>query len=385
MRNSQKGDFMIYFDNSASSNKKTFMVRYNMFKYSSPKYAANGGRSSHKKSMFLAQKILEAREHFNDFFGNDCVDHTIFTSGCTESANTAIFGTQKKGGHILVTVNEHNSVLRTVEQLKQRGVIEYDIVPCNENQQVTLKEIIPLIKPNTYLLCFNHASNVTGATSPLFDIGEFCKQKGILFMVDGAQSAGHEIIHMVRQNISILNLAGHKGLMGPQGVGAMLFRKDVCICPFKFGGTGVATTDLNPPVVAPDSFEAGTSACPNILAYDAALKYVDTHFLKIQDKISKLTKYLHTELKKLDFIKVLNKDCSTGGIVLFLVDGKEPNEVANYLSDKGVCIRSGLHCAPLIHKHLGTDKTGAVRISLSSYNTLKECKKFMKIIKAIND
>lgn len=376
---------MIYFDNSASTNKKPFLCRYNMFKYSSPKYAANAGRSSHKLSMRLAQKILEAREHFNTFFGNDCVDHVVFTSGCTESANTALFGTVKPGCHILVTVNEHNSVLRTVEQLKKKFNITYDIVPCNEKQQVTLDEIKPLVKPNTYMLCFNHSSNVTGATSGLYDIGQFCKKNKILFMVDGAQSAGHDLIDMKRQNISILNLSGHKGLMGPQGVGVMLYRENVYIEPFKFGGTGVKSSELDPPVIAPDSLEAGTMASPNILALDASLQYIDKHFLEIQDKINLLTKYLFNELKNISFVRILSYEPSSSGVITFLVDGLEPNDVANKLSEKGVCVRSGLHCAPLIHKHLGTINSGAVRISLSCFNTMRECKKFIKILKDIRN
>ncbi len=375
---------MIYFDNSASSNKKPFSVRYNMYKYSSPKYSANGGRSSHKMSMYLAEKIYEARVHFNDFFGNDDPDHVIFTSGCTESANTAIFGTQKKGGHILVTENEHNSVLRTVAQLKERGVIDYDVVPVNSKQEVSLKEILPLIKPNTYLLCMNHSSNVTGATSPLCEIGEYCKNKGILFMVDGAQSAGHEIINMKKQNISILNLAGHKGLMGPQGVGVMIFRSDVTITPFKFGGTGVHSYSLTPPIVAPDSFEAGTMATPNILALDSALSFIDKNLVKIQDKLRFLTCYLFDELKKLPFIEILTHSPNHGGVILFQVKGKEPSDVANYLSNHNICVRVGLHCAPLIHKRLGTIQTGAVRISLSYYNTKREIDKCIRVLSHIN-
>ncbi|HBB44836.1 MAG TPA: cysteine desulfurase, partial [Clostridiales bacterium] len=204
---------MIYLDNASTTNHKPLCVKWAMLKSMLKKYCANPGRSSHKYSLNAGNVVYETREKLNEFFGNDCVNNVIFTSGCTEALNLAIFGTIKKGGNVVYTSNEHNSVARPLESLKAKGIISTTLVETNDLGVVTPEMIEKAISRDTYLVIVNQTSNVTGATSDVCAIGKICKKHNVLFLVDGAQSAGHQKIDMVNDNISMLAVAGHKGLL----------------------------------------------------------------------------------------------------------------------------------------------------------------------------
>ena len=373
---------MIYFDNASTTNKKPFCVKLALLKATTKKYCSNPGRSGHKLSVNSSIEIFKAREHFNYFFNNDCVLHTIFTSGCTESLNLAIFGTLKKNGHIIITSNEHNSVARPLAHLKEQGLVDYTVISTKKDKPVKVEDIEKAIKINTYMVITNHCSNVTGIVADIESIGKMCKKHNLIYLVDGAQSAGHIKIDMQKQNVDIVALAGHKGLLGVQGVGVLLFRQNIEIKPLKHGGTGSHGEKLLPPNDPPESLEAGTSANPNIFALNAGLNYVEKHFDKINNKIKQVSKYILDELYKLENVVVYTpKDCYSG-VISFTINGRSTTEIATFLSDKNICVRSGMHCAPLVHKNLGTLSSGGTcRISVNYTNTTNQAKKLIKEIK----
>ncbi|HAJ77689.1 MAG TPA: cysteine desulfurase [Clostridiales bacterium] len=371
---------MIYLDNASTTNKKPLCVKLAVKKALSKKYCANPGRSSHNYSINAAQVIYETRENLNIFFGGYGAENVVFTSGCTEALNLAILGTLKKGGHVVYTTNEHNSVARPLEYLKNKKIITTTLVQTNINGIIEPSKIEEAITDKTYLVIVNHTSNVTGATSNIKKIGEICKQKNVMLLVDTAQSAGHQKIDMKDFGISMLAVAGHKGLLACQGVGALLFNGNIEIKPQKFGGTGTNSELLLPPVIYPDSLEAGTSPTPAIFSLNAGVKYISKNFDKINKKISKLTKYLLDELYKKENLKIYTAKNCFNGVVSFRINNVLPSEVVNYFNQNNICIRSGLHCAPLCHKKLGTIDGGTIRVSISSANHKWEIKKFIKLL-----
>lgn len=372
---------MIYLDNASTTNHKPLCVKWAMLKSMIKKYCANPGRSSHQYSLNAGNMVYETREILNEFFGNDCVNNVIFTSGCTEALNLAIFGTIKKGGNVVYTSNEHNSVARPLESLKAKGIITTTLVETNNLGVVTPDMIEKAISSDTYLVIVNQTSNVTGATSDVCAIGKICKKHNVLFLVDGAQSAGHQKIDMVNDNISMLAVAGHKGLLAGQGIGALLFRNGVEVLPQKFGGTGTYSEQLLPPVTYPESLEVGTGATPLVFSLNAGVDYVKKHFYKINNKICLLTKYLLDEIKKLDGIVLFTQPNDYNGVVSFRVKNVSPSDVVEYFNENGICVRGGLHCAPLCHKKMGTLDGGTVRVSISSFNHKWEIKKFIGKLK----
>ena len=231
--------------------------------------------------------------------------NVIFTSGCTEALNLAILGTIQTGGNVVYCSNSHNSVARPLEYLKSKNLISTTLVKTDKTGKMTAEKIENAITDKTYLVVVNHTSNVTGTTSNIKEIARVCKKHNCLFLVDGAQSAGHIKIDMKNDGISMLAVAGHKGLLASQGVGALLFDPTVKINPQKFGGTGTNSELLLPPITYPDSLEAGTSPTPAIFSLFAGTKYVKKHFEKINKKISKLSKYLIDELSKKNGVTLL--------------------------------------------------------------------------------
>ena len=372
---------MIYLDNASTTNKKPLCVKLAQIKAMTKKYCANPGRSSHNISINAGNIVFETRELLKNFFNVKNVENVIFTSGCTEALNLAIFGTVQKGGNVVYTSNEHNSVARPLEYLKNKKLITTTLVETNSQGFVNPKDIENAITGDTYLVVVNHTSNVTGATSDIEKIGKICKKKNILFLVDGAQSAGHQKIDMQKMNISMLAVAGHKGLLASQGVGALMFDENIKIQPLKFGGTGTFSEQLLPPTNYPEGLEAGTCPTPAIFTLNAGIKYLNKHFDKINHKIQNLTEYLLNELYSKKGIKIYTQKNCHNGVVSFTVDNMATSEVVDYFNKNKICVRSGLHCAPLCHKKLGTIKNGGtIRVSISSFNKKYEIKKFLKLL-----
>lgn len=370
---------MIYLDNAATTRKKPIRTIFEVIK-ALTLFNANPSRGSHKLSIKAGLKVLDCREHIKKFVNAPQNANVVYTYNCTEAINYALLGTIKQNDHVIITTFEHNAVLRTLNSLKEKNVT-YSVVTPNCYNNITIEQIKPLVKPNTKLIVVNHTSNVTGTTTNLKPIGEFCKTNGILFLVDGAQSAGHEKIDMDNYNINFLALAGHKGLFGTQGIGALVINNTEPN-PIKFGGSGTESENPNMPNYYPDKLEAGTINLVGIMALDGGISFVEKHQEKINKKTLKLATKLYGYLNQNKNI-TLYTSCIKSGVISFNLKNKSASDVVNYLSEHNVCVRGGLHCAPLAHKNLKTLNTGTIRVSISYFNKLTEINKLIKLLKKI--
>ena len=371
---------MIYFDNAATGGFKPRAVTdaaENVIRYLS----ANPGRSGHRLSITGAQIISSARESLGSFF-NAPLDRVIFTKNCTEALNLAIFGTLKTGGHIITTTFEHNSVLRPLTALKNQGLIELDVVSPTENTDI-LTAIKNAVKANTYLIITTAVSNVTGEILPVRKIGEIAKERDLLYLVDGAQGGGHIPLDLIKDGISMLALAGHKGLYGIMGSGALLFCEGVTVEPLIYGGTGSESFNLNQPSIYPEKLEAGTHNLPAIAALKEGVDFISNNLSNFSKHLYSATEYAIFGLHQISGVKVYSTP-NPAGIIAFSVLDKDSTDIADTLNaDYDIAVRGGLHCAPLTHKYYGTDKTGLIRISLAVQNSSNEINYFIKAVNKI--
>lgn len=361
---------MIYLDNSATSRKKSLGVIYITLREII--LSANAGRSGHKASIRTALKIEETREIVQKYF---FAGNVIFTKNCTEALNLGIIGSELNG-HVVTTIYEHNSVLRTLKSLEKKKRISLSIVKP-ENGLIE-KSIIKAIKSDTQLVVISGISNVTGEKFNVERISKKIKEisKSIV-LLDMAQGAGHMKISY--DCIDMIACSGHKGLGGVQGTGFLLCKKFIKLNPIIIGGTGTSSNVIDIPKIIPEGMEAGTLNAPGIISLGYAIERTYKNFNKINAKIFKLTNYFYAELKKIKGIKVY---AGNNGIVLMNFDKFSCGEACDILSSKyGIYARSGLHCAPLAHQFLGTTPNGAVRFGIGENNNLYQIKKTIFAIK----
>ena len=370
--------YMIYFDNSATSLIKPDSVKRIVTKAMNS-LTANPGRSGHDLSQKVASVIFETREKLKTFFHAEDYE-IVFTKNCTEALNLAIFGCLNAGDHVICTCYEHNSVLRPLRCLRGIGVettiIEDDLSSVGEN-------IEKYIKSNTKMIIANCVSNVTGEICDISKVGEICKSHGILYLVDGAQSSGHIDVNIEKCNIDMYAFAGHKGLLSITGVGGLVVKRGLDLKPIIYGGTGTTSENLEQPNDLPEGLEAGTIPSIPIISLGAGIEFLMKNFVNIQKIEQKLSKYMLNSLKKLKFLEIYSKEDSLN-VLSFNMQGIDSSELANILNEKyDICVRSGLHCAPLVHKKLGTLKRGAVRVSIDFNNTMEEIDYLITALKSI--
>ncbi len=376
---------MIYFDNAATGGRKPDTV-LSAFT-SAARVCANPGRSGHKLSLACAKTVLDCRNALDKHFGGYGFDRVVFTKNCSEALNIAIFGVLKKGDHVLVSCMEHNSVLRPLEALRQANVIQYDVLPLagepiDGDTEIDCSALKKLLRPTTKMVIVTSASNVTGAIPDLEKIKAILP-KNVLFLVDGAQGGGHFPIKMQGAGIDLFALAGHKGLLGAQGCGALLFSENVDPDPILFGGTGSMSISLDMPDFYPDRLEAGTLAFPAIVSLLEGVRYITTNGQLMQKRIFALTEYLQEGLQTLDNYVIYSKP-NPCGIVAFAHKEIQSEYLAEILSEKyDIAIRGGLHCAPLMHKALHTDKDGLARVSFSHFNSKNEIDKLLSALREL--
>ncbi len=371
---------MIYFDNAATGGKKPDTVLTAV--HSAIRTCANPGRSGHKLSLSCAKWIQECRNALTDFFDGYGVEQVVFTKNCTEALNIALLGCLRRGDHVITTCMEHNSVLRPLEFLKKSGIITYDVCTLDHSGNISPTAIASLIKPNTKLAAITSASNVTGATPPLKKIRAILPEN-ILLLVDGAQGCGHFDIKMKGAGIDILTVAGHKGMLGIQGSGALLFSDRVAPAPLLHGGTGSLSISLDDPDFYPDCLEAGTLSTPAILSLLEGTRYLLFHQAEMGEKVFKLTEYALRGIRALPAYRLYSTP-NICGIVAFAHKTIPSEFIAERLSEEyGIAVRGGLHCAPLMHAALGTQSDGLVRVSLSAYNTRREVELLLSALRVL--
>lgn len=372
---------MIYLDNAATTYPKPLCVSDEISRCIK-KYCGNPGRSSHSLSVKSAEKIYEARALLANIFDTS-EENVVFTLNTTYAINIAIKSLLKYSTHVLISDIEHNSVFRPIHRLSGEKLCTYDIFSTSGTSEDILNNIVSKIKPNTSMIICTHQSNVGVRRLPIEKIGKLCKERNIKFIVDGAQSAGIHDIKIRRMNIDALCIPAHKGLYGPQGVGAVLFNTEKFERSFVEGGTGVNSLEKNMPDFLPERFEAGTLPTPAIAGWSEALKWIiSLNINKIrahEEDLYNLASTLFSENKN---ITVYRMNDYSGNVLLFNVKNTPSGAVGEYLNKKGIYVRSGFHCSPLAHKSLNTGKDGAVRVSFGIYNTRSDV---YQLIEAIND
>lgn len=376
---------MIYLDNSATTNPKPIAVLQSAG-YAMKKYSFNSGRGGYRSSVAAADKIYDVREKLGEFISFP-PQNIAFTQNCTAALNMAIKGSVKKGDHIILSGLEHNAVARPVYSLANMGMITYDTAMPGMDKEETLRNFKALIKNNTSVIICMHASNVFGYIFPIKELGQLCRERGIRFIVDGAQSVGVLSVSGQTDNIDILCAPGHKGLYGPMGTGFMAIRDEIKLNTIMEGGTGSSSMDLNQPESMPDRFESGTLNNSGIIGLGAGVDFVRRkgvenicrHELKcIQMLYSQLSKnekaVLYTPFPQKDVF---------APILSFNYDDYPSEKTASLLARRGIAVRAGLHCAPLAHRAFGTMDRGTVRISPSVFTTERECEIFINSLKKL--
>ena len=382
------GKRLIYFDNAATSFPKPEEVTRAMVHFSN-EIGASPGRSGHRLAIEAGRVVFEAREGIARLFGVKDSSRVVFGLNATEGINQGLKGLLRTGDHVITSSMEHNSVMRPLRAMMKEG-LEVSIVPCSQEGFLDLSEVRKAIRPDTRMLVLNHASNVVGTLQPLAEIGEVCRQQGVLFFVDAAQSAGAIPIDMHREKIDLLAFTGHKALFGPQGTGGLVLGERVDekeLVPVKRGGTGSRSEQEEHPDFLPDLCESGTPNALGLAGLLAGLEFVmKVGIEKIRQHEKRLTTRLLQGLREIDGVKLYGPGTAEKQLatVSFNIQGMAPSEVGLRLDeDFGILCRVGLHCAPAAHRTLGTFPEGTVRFGLSYLNRAEEVEKALRAVQRI--
>lgn len=377
----------IYLDNAATSYPKPAAVADRM-----SEYVRNIGASIHRGVYAPAQAAglvtYTLRERLCRLMHFDRPDYVVLTAGNTAGLNLLLKGLLRPGDHALVSSVEHNAVLRPLAQLEEQGVT-FDRIPCDREGFLDPASIPVLLRPNTRLVLVTHASNVGGGVQDINAVGAVCAERGVPFAVDGAQTAGHWPVDFAAAGLSALSLPGHKGLLGPQGIGALLLRPDLArrLTPLIVGGTGSASDSERVPDYMPDRFEGGTPNLPGIYGWEAALAYIEERgvdaFRAREEEL--MTRFL-TGLADTPGVRLAGPRSPEHRVGVISVDfpRKDNAECAYRLeTEYGILTRCGLHCAPAAHRTLGTFPRGTVRFSVGWATTAADVDAALAAIRAL--
>lgn len=375
---------MIYLDNAATTMQKPPCVIDAVCR--AMQQFGNDGRGAHDGSLSASRTIYNTRSILCDLFGGDKPEHVVFTANSTEALNIAIHGVLHAGDHVISTDLEHNSVLRPLYRLAQSGV-SLSFVPADAKGNISYDDFPRLLTPETKAIVCTHASNLTGTVVDLARIGSFAKAHNLLFLVDASQTAGALSIDMKEMNIDILCFTGHKGLFGPQGTGGLCVRGNLDIKPWKVGGSGVKTHLKEHPSEYPTRLEAGTLNAHGIAGLEAALSFLEEEGIdQIHEKEWHLAKSFYDAVSALSGVTVYGDFSAPihAPIVTLNLDGHDCGAVSDRLMQEyGIATRPGAHCAPRLHRALGTEETGSVRFSFGYFNTEDDVSAAVQAIKEI--
>lgn len=367
---------MIYLDNGATSFPKPKGMTYIM-EDCMLHYCGNPGRSGHAMSMKTGEKIYEARKQVAKLFSIKNPGRLLFTKNTTESLNLAMYGFLRNGDHVVTTSMEHNSVLRPLKALEDRGV-QHSIVCGNIEGCVSGQAIGNAVTEKTRLIVMTAASNVTGSIMPIKEVAGIAKEKGIPLLLDAAQAAGCMPLNVEELGISMMAFPGHKGLLGPLGTGCLYVSEEIELQPLLYGGTGTESRSRLQPADFPEGFEAGTVNAPGIIGLGYAASVVEKvgiHAIAYHER--QLICQFDNAIRNMNCVDLYGPVSEQKtGISLFNIRGIECEEVADRLNREfGIAVRSGYHCAGLAHRTIGTWDTGAVRLSVGPFNTGKDIKR----------
>lgn len=377
----------IYLDNASTTFPKAPDVTSAMTDYIT-NYGININRGSYALAYDVEDIVYTTRQRLHTLFNGHDPSHVIFTQNVTMSLNMIIKGLLKAGDHVLVSSMEHNAVMRPLTQLLDQD-ITFDTIPCDSTGSIQMDSIEPLIRPNTVALIINHASNVCGTIQPLESIGSICKAHNLQFIVDAAQTAGVIPIDVKACHIDALCFTGHKGLLGPQGIGGIILTKEMAqtLIPLIAGGTGSFSHLETMPTHMPDAFEAGTLNLPGIIGLNEGLSYIESQGMEnIHNHELALTQAFLEGLQSIDVVNIIGKQDTQDrtAVVSITIDGMDPASIAYELeSNYHIMTRVGLHCAPRAHQTLGTYPEGTMRFSFGYANTHEDAESALSALHRI--
>lgn len=376
----------VYLDTAATSRKKPEGV-YEAMDHFMRRIGASPGRSVHGPGLAASRIVADAREKLAKLLGTTDASRIVFTLNCTEALNLAIKGTLKQDSHVVTTSVEHNSVTRPLSALMQQRGVTVTRAKADAAGLTDLDDLAACLKPETALIVMTHASNVTGTIQPIEECGRIAREHGVPFLVDAAQTAGCLPIDLAALPVDMLALSGHKGLMGPQGVGALYIAEAVQPEPLKQGGTGSASGEQTQPEMIPDKYESGTPNTPGIAGLSASLDFLLQETVpKVRSAICDLGRAALRGLEGLDGVVLFGpRDMDLNvGVFSFTVEDRDIAVVARTLEGRyGIMTRVGLQCAPAAHRTIGTYPAGTIRASIGCFTTAQETAYFVACLREL--
>jgi cysteine desulfurase family protein len=363
-----------YLDHAATSFPKPPEV-WEAFRAVAEDLGAPAGRSAYRRALETERRVELARAALARFFGAR-PDRVAFTLNATDALNTALKGHLRPGDHVVTTAVEHNSVLRPLAALEHGGGVSVSHVGADAEGRIEPDDVRRALRASTRLVALCHASNVSGAIQPLAEVGRLARERGIPLLLDAAQTAGSVPIDIERDAVDFLAVPGHKGLLGPLGVGALIFSERVEVRPLREGGTGFRSEETVQPPEYPQRLEAGSPNAPGIAALGAALGWIERRGLaSIREQLESLMRRFQEGLDALPRVvwhgprPVVDRE----PVYCVRVEGYSPDELAALLDASfGIEVRAGLHCAPLAHRAIGTFPEGACRFSFGAMSTIED-------------
>lgn len=380
----------IYLDNASTTFPKPPIVAKAVYSYMT-EAGTNIGRGDYSSAYGVEDAVFETRELLCELLGGEDPSQVVFTRNVTESINLLLKGFLKPGDHVVVTSMEHNAVMRPLTQLEPKG-ITFSRAECSAEGELDPSEVKRLISPRTKLVLTTHASNVCGTATPIREIAKVCRAHGVRYAVDAAQTAGVMPINARAWGIDAVCFTGHKGLLGPQGIGGIMFTGDFSkeVSALVAGGTGSSSDLESMPSFMPDKLEAGTPNLPGIVGLGAGIEWINSKGIDaIREHEVALAGHLMEGMAPLEeagLVRIVGKKDLTGrtGVVSIQTPRHELAQIAHSLDSKyGIQVRVGLHCAPSAHKTLGTFPTGTIRFSMGWANTKKDVDRAIKALDAL--
>ncbi|HDK7139831.1 TPA: aminotransferase class V-fold PLP-dependent enzyme [Clostridium botulinum] len=367
----------VYLDNAATTYPKPEKVYSSILNYMK-NIGASPGRGGYENALTGDRMVYKCRQSLINLFNFNKIENVVFTSNITASLNILIKSIVKDGWHVITSSMDHNSVIRPLVSLEKSNKIELDILNCSEEGLINIEDFKNAIKDSTRLVVLSHASNIVGTIQPLEAIGKICKEKGIYFIIDSAQTAGVLPLNFQNLNCNALAFTGHKSLLGPQGIGGFIIDDELNNIATNFieGGTGSLSESTLQPDFLPDKFESGTMNTPGIAGLLAGIEYINEEGLNaIKEREEYLSREFINGLLNIDSVKVYGPlDASLRTATISINSSKIDNSELGFLLDSefGIMVRTGLHCAPLAHKTIGSFPQGTLRFSFGAFNDIKD-------------
>jgi cysteine desulfurase family protein len=375
----------IYLDNAATSHPKPEEVYRAVDTYL--RTGGSAGRGSYRRSMDASRLLFETRELLAELFSVEASEHFIFTANATHAINQALFGLLKAGDRVVTTDIEHNAVVRPLRALQDLGVEVVTVAANMRSGQVdpaALQEAC--LEQQTKLLLMTCCSNVSGALQPVAGLGAWCRERQILFMLDGSQVAGSLPLDLSALQVDLFVAPGHKGLLGPQGTGLLYCAPGLELLPLIYGGTGAGSESDRQPLPLPEHLESGTYNMPGLAGLHAALEFIlKIGVAAIRKRELEYIEQLYSGLASMPGVVVYGPSVATkrGAVISFNLSGRDPSEVGFLLSQQNIAVRTGLHCAPAAHRSLGTFPQGTVRAAPGYFTTADHIDTFLTLLQKL--